>query len=400
MTVHPSDVLQGYRIGSRQAVVELQQAEYPAIHIDFKVLGLIHDIQQRPGQAVILTGTAGDGKTYLAYQLVEHLGLDKAVVLKAQHLGGYDQDGVYIDLDLSAGALTDERVRRLHTVLTTPGRLTLVCANEGKLNELIERFTPSTIPPRVIVINLSRRAIISPEAWNQVLQGVLNGRLWQTPLQANELVAWNRNSLQDPQIAERVRRYLLLPYLLGEPITVRETLSFLAYALGSGLSAAQSSRISPGLRIRHLLFNTLFSEPEGYEHGGRATPSEKLLYWLYRFDPADQASPEIDLKLLVELDQLDVVPPPDLLEMWRNDLLVRGNEQTDTEYRVRLARYMRYARRWYALASDIGFVAYFPFRHFADYLSALHAPHDDTDEQVGIIIRGLNVLLSGGREDD
>ena len=105
-----------------------------------------------------------------------------------------------------------------------------------------------------------------------------------------------------------MRRFLLVPYLLGEPITVREVLSCFAYALGGGLSShTEKSAANP---LPYLLFNTLFSEPDGYTHGGRSMPSEKLLWWLFRFDPGDRASPEIDLRLLIELDGLEVTPPP------------------------------------------------------------------------------------------
>lgn len=401
--IHPLDLLQGYRLGSRQATIELQRVDVPGLHIDFQVLRLVEAVQQGQVKAVILTGTAGDGKTYLAYKIIEILGLDRARVLQAQPSGGFDAEGVFIDLDLSAGLLTEPRIHRLHEVLSTPQRLTLICANEGKLADLEDRLKQQNlaIPAEVLRINLSRRALVSPEAWTKVLAGVLDGPLWsQAELDSDSPLAQNRVWLQNPGIAERLRRYLLLPYLLGEPITIRETLSFLSYALGGGLSAAQVIALTPGERIRYLLFNTTFSEPADFVHGGRATPSEKLLWWLFRFDPAAQASPEVDLKLLVELDQLDVAPPTELRRIWNNDLVVFENEPSDTEYRRRLDYYMRYARRWYALASESGFQAYFPFRYFAAYLVALAAPEQELQKQIPSLVRGLNLLLSGGQVKD
>jgi len=134
--IHPLDILQGYRLGSRQATVELQRTDVSGIHIEFDVFKLVDVVRQQPGQAIILTGTAGDGKTYLAYRIMDALGLDKTTVRKAQVTGGYDQDGVYIDLDLSAGTLDHKRQKRLYQALSQPGHLTLICANEGKLDEL------------------------------------------------------------------------------------------------------------------------------------------------------------------------------------------------------------------------------------------------------------------------
>src|SRR5512135_1923532 len=96
--MHPLDLLLGYRLGSRQATTELQQSGAPSIHIEFDVLRLVERIRRRPGQAIILTGTAGDGKTYLAYRAIEALGLDRDSVLRAQRRGGYEQDGMFIDL--------------------------------------------------------------------------------------------------------------------------------------------------------------------------------------------------------------------------------------------------------------------------------------------------------------
>jgi hypothetical protein len=42
MTIHPRDILQDYRLGSRQATVDLQKAGVPGIHIPFRVLDLIN----------------------------------------------------------------------------------------------------------------------------------------------------------------------------------------------------------------------------------------------------------------------------------------------------------------------------------------------------------------------
>ena len=401
MSIHPLDTLQGYRLGSRQATVELQKPGVPGIHIPFRVLDLIDRLAQG-GQAVILTGTAGDGKTYLAYQILDELDLDRNAVLQAQRGGGYDRDGFFIDLDLSAGALSDARVERIASALAAPGQLSLICANEGKLAELEARLQAhgQSLSTGALRVNLSRRALVSEAAWDKLLTGVLSGPFWQIEDKLGGPLAWNRAWLADPGVAERLRRYLLLPYLLGEPITVREMLSFLAYVLGGGLDSAKASGLPAPEHIRYLLFNTAFSEPENYIHGGRAAPNEKLLWWLYRFDPADQASPDVDLRLLVELEQLDVAPPESLRAIWREDLLVRPEEQTDTAYRQRLARYMAYARRWYALASDQGFAAFFPFRWFGDYLAALAATPGALAEQIPELLRGLNILLSGGAVDD
>ncbi len=72
----------------------------------------------------------------------------------------------------------------------------------------------------------------------------------------------------------------------------------MSYALGGGMIAERAAALRPADRLRLLLFNTAFSEPEGFEHGGRAVPSEKLPWWMFRFDPAAQASPEVDLEQL------------------------------------------------------------------------------------------------------
>jgi len=402
--MHPLEILQGYRLGGHRATVELQKAGAPGVHIDFDVLKLVDDVQAGKVKAVVLTGTAGDGKTYLAYHVIDALGLDRAAVAAAQAEGGYDRDGVYIDLDLSAGPLTADRVQRLHQVLSAPDRLALVCANEGKLSELEERFRASGLdfPQAPLRVNLSRRSLVSPEAWTKVLHGVLDAAFWaEADLPATDLLARNRTALQDTQVAECVRRYLLLPYLLGEPITVREVLSFLAYVLTGGLTQRQAAEVSgDGIRpLPHLLFNALFSEPDGYVHGDRAVPAEKLLWWIFRFDPGATASPQTDLQLLTRLDQLGAEPPCELLQYWRSEMVVRPEEDSDTKYRERVARFMRYARRWYALFSETGHRAYFPFRYFDQYVDDLLTQSEDLDEQIPPLIKGLNLLLSGGQVD-
>lgn len=402
LTPNPLDVLQGYRLGARRATVELQPTDAAAIHIDFDALRLAEDVAALNGRAVILTGTAGDGKTYLAQRMMIALGLDPQAVGSTLGSGAYDHDGIYIDLDLSSRPLTEARVRRLHAALSAPNVVTLICANEGKLTVLERCFDDLSLaqPSDVLRVNLSRRAIVSHSAWAKVLGGVLDGPIWDaaTDLGASPL-SWNRAWLREPAVAERVRKYLMLAYLLGEPITVRETLSFLAYALGGGIGSDQADRANDA-PIRYLLFNTIFCEPEGYLHGGRATPTEKLLWWLFRFDPGDQASPEMDLRLLVDLEAVADELPDELVAIWRHDLVVRGGEKSDTEYRRRLASYMRYARRWCALATDDGFNAFFPFRHFQAFLDALQSAPEDLADQIPDLIRGLNILLSGGQERD
>jgi hypothetical protein len=407
--MHPLKTLQGYRLGGHRATVELQKVGTPSIHIDFDVLKLVEDIRADEVKAVILTGTAGDGKTYLAYHVIDALRdlreLDRTAVAAAQGEGGYDQGGIYIDLDLSAGALTDARVRRLHQALDVPDRLTLVCANEGKLSELEERFRDSDldIPQMPLRINLSRRALVSPDAWTKVLHGVLDATFWDgADLSKTHVLARNRAWLQNPLVAENVRRYLLLPYLLGEPITVREALSFLAYALTGELALEQAEKTSEdGIRLLpYLLFNTLFSEPSGYVHGGRAVPTEKLLWWMFRFDPGATANPQTDLQLLTRLDQLDDTPPDELLDYWHSETVVQPEERSDTKYRRRVATFMKYARRWYALFSVIGHSAYFPFRYFDDYVGDLLTPPENLDDEIPTLIKGLNLLLSGGQIED
>lgn len=402
--MHTLDLLQSYRLGSRQATVELQRQDAPAIHIPFDILKLVEDVKEQHVRAIILTGTAGDGKTYLAYRIVDALGLSRNDVQQAQAGGGYRHEGVFIDLDLSAGSLTEHRVRDLYEAFHRPERLTLICANEGKLSELEKRLAKLglSLPGSTLRVNLSRRALVSRQSWEKVLSGVLNGPIWQNLAAGDAPLVRNRAFLQDQAVAERLRRYLLLPYLLGEPITVRELLSLLSYALGGGMRAAEARAMAPEPddRLPYLLFNTIFSQPGAYSHGGRATPNEKLLWWLFRFDPAIQASPEADLRLLVEFEELEATPPPELRQLWARDLVVKSSETSDAHYRQRLSRFMAYARRWYALFSNEGFTAYFPFHHLDGYLQALNLPTANLDENVQELIRGLNLLLSGGREDN
>ena len=406
MTYHPLEILHNYRLGSRQATTELQRSDQPALQIEFDVLKLVEDLKKQP-EAVILTGTAGDGKTYLAYKIIEALGLDLNKVRDGQAKGDYQLGKAFIDLDLSARPLDDNRVVEIGSALEKPDQLTLLCANEGKLMQLREKLAElgSEILDKALIVNLSRRALLAPQAWQKILKGTLEGPVWEQgfELSPTSILTRNRALLQDPEVAERLRYYLLLPYLLGEPITVRETLSFLSYALCGGLeleegdgSELTEKPISDPLS--HLLFNNIFSEPGDYRHGGRAVPGEKLLWWLYRFDPADQASPDADLQLLTKLDSLGVEPPPELKYMWHNELVYKDDD--DVLYRHRLERYMRYARRWYSLSSKAGFAAYFPFRHFQSYMQALNASASDLQEQVYTLLKGLNLLLSEGQVND
>jgi hypothetical protein len=60
MSFHPLDILQGYRLGSRQATVELQKPGVPGIHIPFPALDLIDRLAEGYQELVALFA----GSTY------------------------------------------------------------------------------------------------------------------------------------------------------------------------------------------------------------------------------------------------------------------------------------------------------------------------------------------------
>ena len=124
-------------------------------HVDDQAIDLltraeatIHEATQTPEvRVVLLTGDAGHGKTRLCCALLELLGLDTitaAQAVRERADGRHDLAEVRSDVQLRivkdiSDFTPDDGAQLLRDSLVAEGRVTVVCANEGRLRDVVSR---------------------------------------------------------------------------------------------------------------------------------------------------------------------------------------------------------------------------------------------------------------------
>jgi hypothetical protein len=224
--------------------------------------------QERP-PTIILTGNAGDGKTYLCRQIIESFTGQPVADWGDQTVWPIERDGLTLHVvkDLSelgseAGAAV---LRNLAAELAkeSPEVVFLIAANEGRLRDLLGReglselrqqvesqlaSGPAVDDPGLIVLNLNR--VTTSSYVYPTLRWLTDDAHWRDcagcPALAICPIRFNYDRLADTAIADRLRLlYRILEYL-DIHVTIRDMLIHLAYTLTGGLTCdeivAQSRR--------------------------------------------------------------------------------------------------------------------------------------------------------------
>lgn len=291
---------------------------------------------------VVLTGDAGHGKTHLCRIVVEQcLGMEATAAQKLlnEHGDGQDALGTVGDRALHVvrdmSELRDKAIQRLVDAASSSGRVTVVCANEGKLRDVISQAggsldelartleqsqrTGRTSNVRGIhVLDLNHQSVtagVNGGFLAELLkQWVMDGRRWRScancPAAEECPILRNRNLLSgEPDTDKGLRRREGLQLLLrvleqtGVTITIRETLILVAFLVTAGLdcAAVQTARQPARRRVldddwdtTRLYFQLLFAPPLSRDQ--RATLP--LLDTLSRFDPGRVSIRSVDESLI------------------------------------------------------------------------------------------------------
>lgn len=214
-------------------------------------------IQRGSPPSIILTGNAGDGKTYLCRQIVQiltgqpvkdwsdrldwHIDLGNFTLRVVKDLSEMDE-GTGVDLMLDLAITRDEKC---------PKQIFLIAANEGRLRALLRddlleglykdidqqlREGPN-INSNVIVINLNRTTTSSYVI--QTLSWLTHANHWSLcqgcPALNRCPIRLNATRLADQFIAERLKFLYSILEHLGMHVTIRDMLIHLAYTLTGGL---------------------------------------------------------------------------------------------------------------------------------------------------------------------
>lgn len=327
-------------------------------------------IQDPDRRLIILTGDAGHGKTHLCRRLLQsvlELSADDAHSLIREEcdgkkdLGTVSGRGLRIIKDLSEHSLLIARSRLLEA-LRAPDRVTVVCANEGKLRNvasssdelrpIIEamednyRSGRADVDPRIYVIDLNFQSVTAGDAGgllgNLLRQWVDDKRNWRTCTNctASERcpILWNRNKLAGdgakglaPRRTEGLRVLLRLIEQTGQIVTIRELLILIAFIvtgdIGCGDVKRRHRRSPDDTSWQHefLYFQTLFEPPLNPDQAS----SLPLLSILSRFDPGRNAIRRVDDVLAADTDlpEMPFVPP----ELRASIFTPRSRRQARTE---------------------------------------------------------------------
>jgi hypothetical protein len=280
------------------------------------------DPSNKKVRAVVLTGDAGDGKTFLCRQFAEALDdqfkhralnpiehiedLDLIIVKDASELDDQEQESVQNEIERTAMA-------------GSSGPKLLLAANEGKLRALVTRTKcpqayesmleafkhPDRIKPPIYFFDLNMRTMAEPELLDAFIDAVLE------PLLGNHEICIscpagtidrrcpilaNIEDLGSGTVRQRLHWLLYLAELCDYHVTIRSLLSLLANLVTAGKdcsvvkakAAKSSDSIWDEWREAHRLHNQLFDpHPD-------AGPVDRLSVELQDVDPAYGGNHRID----------------------------------------------------------------------------------------------------------
>ena len=306
--------------------------------IETRAVGTLVSLTEQPStRVVVLTGDAGHGKTHLCRVAIERVvGIDAHRALRklvdygdgsrpVERVGARD---LYVIKDLSE--LKVRAVSRLVEAVEAEDRITLVCANEGKLRAVVadadgkldelrhtleetQRSGRISTTPGLVVLDLNHQSVTAGGEESFVFgilkHWALDGRRWKKcgdcPAQRHCPILENRRLLagEDDEQAGRRRReglqlVLRVAEQAGSAITIRETLVLVAFAITGGLNCKQVQLgefdVDPHAIRTHLFHQVIFNPPLSKDE--RASLS--LLRVLSRLDPGRNAIRSVDEALI------------------------------------------------------------------------------------------------------
>jgi len=214
--------------------------------------------QREHPPSIILTGNAGDGKTYLCRQIIEAF-IGQPVTDWADRLDWHiERDGLTLRVVKDLSEMGEEAGAKILRELALSQRdeqprfVFLIAANEGRLRALLGREElrqlcaevdrqlregPDLNNGRLIVLNLNR--VTTSTYVPQVLTWLMDSVHWQAcqgcPAFDACPIRFNAKRLADAHIASRLQRLYQVLEHLEIHVTIRDMLIHLAYTLTGGL---------------------------------------------------------------------------------------------------------------------------------------------------------------------
>lgn len=232
-----------------------------SLRLETKTEKFLHDCfkELRPC-SIILTGNAGDGKTYLCRQIIRAFTGEDVTEWRDQVEWPIHRNGMVLNVikDLSevGEAAGSDILRRLAESLLVEesNSIFLIAANEGRLRALLsQEDNLKTIRDKVYfqlksgldrknsqLILLDLNQVTTSAYVPQVLNWLTQADHWDNCQGCTVFnscpIRFNANRLKDARVAGRLKRLYQILESLGIHITIRDMLIHLAYTVTGGLS--------------------------------------------------------------------------------------------------------------------------------------------------------------------
>jgi hypothetical protein len=293
-------------------------------------------VAEQVSRLILLTGDAGHGKTHLCGQLIQRRSNETADVrttLKNHGDGTYPvaeiRDGKYLHIVKDLSELDPELgADRIVDALSAQDRVTVICANEGRLREVISRrkgelrqveealegvlATGETSPGGdICVIDLNHQSVSAEGDKSLARQALRNWaedrRKWtaceQCEARSECPIFENHRLLADDSARGESRRsaietLLRLAEQTNHVITIRDLLVFMAHLISGGLRcgdvhARVVRRNGNGWQYEYLFHEAAF----GGRIGDRELARLKVFRAMKLLDPGDRAARQVDDQL-------------------------------------------------------------------------------------------------------
>ncbi len=256
------------------------------LRLETRTEAFVRDCFARPRPpSIILTGNAGDGKTYLCRQIVAAF-TGQVAVDWADHLDWpIEGNGITLRVVKDFSEMTEEAGARILSDLDTGWKaensrtVFLIAANEGRLRAVLHqerlenlyreidrqlREGPDLSNDRLIVLNLNQ--VTTSTYVPPALAWLTDLARWEAcaacPAREACPIYFNARRLAEPSIARRVQRLYQVLEHLGVHVTIRDMLIHLAYTVTGGLDC---DRIQGQLPLhwepqRHVYYENVWGE--------------------------------------------------------------------------------------------------------------------------------------------
>lgn len=232
-----------------------------SLRLETKTEKFLHTRFEQPHPpSIILTGNAGDGKTYLCRQIIRAFTGEEVTEWRDQVEWLIQREGMklYVIKDLSEIGETagSDILRRLAASLSVEqvDSIFLIAANEGRLRALLSRDDNLKIVrekvsqqlkggldqnnSQLIVLDLNQ--VMTSAYVPQVLSWLTQTDHWDSCQNCTAFescpIRFNAIRLKDTHVAARLKRLYQILESLGIHITIRDMLIHLAYTFTGGLS--------------------------------------------------------------------------------------------------------------------------------------------------------------------